>query len=141
MKYLSIIKYILLLISAAVVLVVAVTFVDDGNESIPLNLMLGWAGLMVLLTIALTIVMPIRGVLQNPKSAIGGLIGLGLIAVVILISYVMASDEPITLASKKIIEDSFTLKFADTALYATYIVFGGVIASLVFGELYKAFKN
>lgn len=140
MKYLSIIKYILLIVSAIVVIAGAVTFVD-GEENATLNLMLGWSFAMVILTIVLTIVMPLVAVFQNPKSAVRSLIGLGVIVVVFLVSYALATDDPITLANGNVIDNSFELKFSDTALYATYIAFAGVILSILYGELYKVFKK
>ena len=81
MKYLSIIKYILLIVSAILVVVGAATFVE-GEESVTLNMMLIWALVMVLLTIALVIIMPLFAVFQNPKSATRSLIGLGVLVVV-----------------------------------------------------------
>lgn len=140
MKYLSIIKYVLLVVSAILVIAGAVTFVD-GEENTTLNLMLGWSFAMILLTIALTIIMPLVAVFQNPKSAVRSLIGLGVIVVVFLVSYALASDEPIKLANGNIIDNSFELKFSDMALYATYIAFAGVILSILYGELYKVFKK
>lgn len=140
MKYLSIIKYVLLIVSAILVIAGAVTFVD-GEENTTLNLMLVWSFVMIVLTIALTVIMPLITVFQNPKSAVRSLIGLGLIVVVFLISYALATDDPITLASGKVIDDSFELKFSDTALWATYIAFAGVILSILYGELYKVFKK
>lgn len=140
MKYLSIIKYVLLIVSAILVIAGAVTFVD-GEENTTLNLMLVWSFVMIVLTIALTVIMPLITVFQNPKSAVRSLIGLGLIVVVFLVSYALATDDPITLASGKVIDDSFQLKFSGTALWATYIAFAGVILSILYGELYKVFKK
>lgn len=140
MKYLSIIKYVLLIVSAILVIAGAVTFVD-GEENTTLNLMLVWSFVMIVLTIALTVIMPLITVFQNPKSAVRSLIGLGLIVVVFLVSYALATDDPITLANGKVIDDSFELKFSDTALWATYIAFAGVILSILYGELYKVFKK
>lgn len=140
MKYLSIIKYVLLIVSAILVIAGAVTFVE-GEENATLNLMLGWSFAMIVLTIALTVIMPLIAVFQNPKSAVRSLIGLGIIVVVFLISYALATDDPITLANGDVIDNSFKLKFSDTALWATYIAFAGVILSILYGELYKVFKK
>lgn len=140
MKYLPIIKYVLLIVSAILILVGAVQGAAD-NESAALNTMLVWSFIMIILTIALTIIMPLFAVFQNPKSAVRSLIGLGVIVVVFLVSYALSDDTPIPLASGKVIDDSFSLKFSDTALYATYIAFAGVILSILYGELYKVFKK
>lgn len=140
MKYLPIIKYVLLIVSAVLILIGAVQGSAD-NESAALNTMLVWSFIMVILTIALTIIMPLFAVFQNPKSAVRSLIGLGVIVVVFLVSYALSNDTPIPLASGKVIDDSFSLKFSDTALYATYIAFAGVVLSILYGELYKVFKK
>lgn len=140
MKYLSILKYVLLIASAILVIVGAVTFAD-GEENAALNVMLVWSLVMIILTIGLTIIMPLFAVFQNPKSAVQSLIGLGAIVVVFLVSYALSNDNPIPLPSGKVIEDSLELKFSDTALYMTYITFAGVIVSILFGEFYKIFKK
>lgn len=140
MKYLSIIRYVLLIVSAILILAGAVTY-TEGEENALFDTMLVWSFVMIILTIALTIIMPLIAVFQNPKSAVRSLIGLGIIVVVFLVSYALATDTPIPLASGKVIDDSFSLKFSDTALYATYIAFAGVILSILYGELYKVFKK
>ena len=137
MKYLPIIKYVLLIVSAVLLAFGMV----QGEGSVALDVMLVWSLVMVLLTIALTIIMPLVAVFQNPKSAVRSLIGLGILVVVFLISYALATDDPIRLASGKIMDDSFELKFSDTSLWITYITFAGVILSILYGELYKVFKK
>ncbi len=137
MKYLPIIKYVLLIVSA----VLLAFGMGQGEGSVALDVMLVWSLVMVLLTIALTIIMPLVAVFQNPKSAVRSLIGLGILVVVFLISYALATDDPIRLASGKIMDDSFELKFSDTSLWMTYITFAGVILSILYGELYKVFKK
>lgn len=137
MKYLPIIKYALLIVSA----ILLVLGMVQGEGSAALDVMLVWSFAMVILTIALTIIMPLIAVFQNPKSAVRSLIGLGILVVVFLISYALATDDPIRLASGKVMDDTFDLKFSDTALWMTYITFAGVILSILFGELYKVFKK
>lgn len=137
MKYLPIIKYALLIVSA----ILLVLGMVQGEGSAALDVMLVWSFAMVILTIALTIIMPLIAVFQNPKSAVRSLIGLGILVVVFLISYALATDDPIRLASGKVMDDTFDLKFSDTALWMTYITFAGVVLSILFGELYKVFKK
>lgn len=137
MKYFSIIKYILLIVSAVLVIAGALS----STENFTFDAMLVWAAVMIVLTIVLVLVMPLVGVFQNPKSAVGSMVGLGILLVVALISYALASDAPMTIGGGEVIDDSMTLKFSDMALYATYFAFAGVIASIIFGELYKVFKK
>lgn len=137
MKYLPIVKYVLLIVSAVLLIFGMV----QGKGSVALDVMLVWSLIVVLLTIAATIVMQLIAMLMNPKSAVRSLIGLGILVVVSLVSYALATDDPIKVASGKMLDDSFDLKFSDTALWMTYLTFCGVILSIIWGEIYKVIKK
>ena len=141
MKYLSIIKYALLIVSTVLVIIGTVTFSDVAEVHSGLDTMLIWGLVMVVLAVVAVILMPLLGVAQNPKSAKRALVGLGALVVVVLVSYALATDEPIKLASGKVMDDSFDLIFSDTALWALYITFAGVIISILATEFYKVFKK
>lgn len=132
MKYLSIIKYVLLL--------AGVVFGILGMTGINVDTMLYWAYAMVFVTIGLAVIMPLFGIAQNPKSAKKSLVGILFLAVIFGLSYAMADATPITFPSGNIIDSVFELKLADTGLWATYFMFGGVIISIVFSEIYKLIK-
>lgn len=131
MKYLGIIKYVLIIISVAAIVVGITASVD---------IMLRWAYVLLILTIGLSVLMPLFGILKNPKSAVRGLIGLAIIVAVFLAAYAMSSAEPIPLPSGDVLDNEMALRFSDTALYATYFMFAGVILSIVGSELYKVIK-
>lgn len=137
MKYLPIIKYVLLIVSAILLILGMV----QGEGSVALDVMLVWSLIVVLLTIAATIIMQLIAMFMNPKSAVRSLIGLGILVVVFLVSYALATDDPIRLTSGKVLDDSFDLKFSDTALWMTYLTFCGVILSILWGEIYKVIKK
>ncbi|WP_274956927.1 hypothetical protein [Millionella massiliensis] len=141
MKYLSIIKYALLIVSTVLVIIGTVTFSDVAEVNSGLDTMLIWGLVMVVLAVVAVILMPLLGVVQNPKSAKRALVGLGALVVVVLVSYALATDEPIKLASGKVMDDSFDLIFSDTALWALYITFAGAIISILATEFYKVFKK
>lgn len=132
MKYLSIIKYALLLLSLVVVVV--------GVAGISLDAMLMWAGVMLVLTIAMALIMPLFGVFENPQSAKGSLIGLGLIALLFVVSYLLSTADPITMAGGEVFDSKGALLYADTALWSTYISFGVAAISIVGSEVYNLFK-
>lgn len=111
-----------------------------GITEVSVDTMLYWAYAMIFLTIGLSVALPLIGIAQNPKSAKKSLMGIALLAVVVGLSYIMADATPITFASGNIIDDVFELKLADTGLWATYFMFGGVIISIVFSEIYKLLK-
>ena len=141
MKYLSIIKYALLIVSTGLVIIGTVTFSDVAEVNSGLDTMLIWGLVMVVLAVVAVILMPLLGVAQNPKSAKRALGGLGVLVVVLFVSSALATDEPIKLASGKVMDDSFDLIFSDTALWALYITFAGVIISILATEFYKVFKK
>ncbi|MEG1606601.1 MAG: hypothetical protein RR066_04785 [Mucinivorans sp.] len=133
LKYLSIIKYILLIVSAIFV-VLGVT--SDDN----VGMMLNWSYLMLFITIGLAVIMPMFGIAQNPKSAMKSLIGIALVALVFFVSWALSEATPIKLANGSMLTNPGELIFSDMALWSTYIMFVGVIISIVFGEIYKLFK-
>lgn len=142
MKFIPYIK-IVLLVACAIAFIAGVATYDSENAKVVtsgLNFMFNFSAALILLTALAAIVMPIVGIIQNPKNSLKSLIGLAVIVVVFLISYLMSSDEPIKVASGQFLDNSADLKFSDTALYATYIAFSGVLVSIVVGEIYKLFK-
>ncbi len=106
------------------------------------DIALVWAYILVLLTAIAAIVFPLISILANPK----GLIRLALVlvgaAVLVLISYFMASGTPIDIIgySGTGNSDPGTLKMVDTILYVTYILFGMALASILYAIVSKAFK-
>lgn len=142
MKFIPYIK-IILLIACVVAFVAGVATYDSAQERVVtsgLNFMFNFSFVLIVLTALSAILMPLIGIAQNPQKSIKSLLGLGIVVVVFLIAYAMSSEDPILLASGKTLDNVGELKFADTALYATYFAFAGVIISIVFGEIYKLFK-
>lgn len=142
MKYLSILKYVLLIFGVALTAYAVASFneADPTQTDGGVGALLVLSAVMIALTAALTVILPLFGLLQNPKSAGKSLIGVALVALVLVVSYAMADDTPITLASGNILENSGELKFADMALWSTYIMFAGLLCAMIVTEIYKAFK-
>ncbi len=142
MKFVPYIKHILLVL-CIVVFVAAMASYDSASPRMVtggLDLLFTVSAVLIIFTIVAAIAMPLVNVLQNPKSALRSLLGLVLVAAMFFVAYGLASEDPITLASGKILDNVSELKFADTALYSMYIAFGGVILSIVGTEIYKIFK-
>ena len=106
------------------------------------DIALVWAYILILLTAIAAIVFPLISILANPK----GLIRLALVlvgaAVLVLVSYLMASGTPIDIIGYTGTgnSDPATLKMVDTVLYVTYILFGIALASILYAIVSKAFK-
>ncbi len=135
MKAVAILKFVLLVVSTVLVLL-------GMFGAMEIDAMLIWAGVLLALTALLALAMPLVGIFQNPKSARRSLLGLGVLAVVLLVSYALSSDEPVRVAGgTQIFDDKAGLMVTDTALYAMYIAMFGAFGSIVFGEIYKLIKN
>lgn len=132
MKYLSIIRYVLLAISALTVLLFFVGVSD-------VDLMLNWAYILLGLTIAASILFPLANIVQNPQAAMRSLVGLAIVAVVLGISYAISSDATIV-TPVNTFDNPVTLKLSDMGLYATYIALGVALVSILVGEVSNIFK-
>ena len=106
------------------------------------DIALVWAYILILLTSLAAVVFPLIAVLSNPK----GLIRLGMVlvgaAVLVLVSYFMASGTPLDIIGYTGTgnSDPATLKMVDTVLYVTYILFGMALVSILYAIFSKAFK-
>lgn len=106
------------------------------------DIALVWAYLLILITAIAAIIFPLITVLGNPKA----LVRLALVlvggAVLVLVSYFMASGTPIDIIGYTGTgnSDPSTLKMVDTVLYVTYILFGMALASILYAIASKAFK-
>lgn len=132
MKYLSIIRYVFLAIS---VLTVLLYFVNVSD----VDLMLNWAYILLGLTIAVSILFPVANLVQNPQGALRSLVGLAIVAVVLGISYAVASDAVIV-TPVNTFDDPVSLKLSDMGLYTTYIALGVAIVASIIGEISNIFK-
>lgn len=135
MKYLSIIRYLLLAVSA---LVVVLYFVQDPATA-EVDNMLRWAYLMIGVTAAAVVLMPIFNILKNPAGAVRSMIGLAIIAIIVLVAYGASDATPITTPSA-VYEDPAILKFSDTGLYTTYFMLAASFVSIVVAEVTNMFK-
>jgi hypothetical protein len=101
-----------------------------------------WAYILVAITLIASLVFPLISVFSNTKA----LVRLGAVlvgaAVLILISYLMASDTPINIIGYTGTENSdpVTLKMIDTVLFVTYMLFGLALASILYAIISRAFK-
>jgi hypothetical protein len=121
------------------VLVVLFGWILASNEASGVDLMLRWMYVLLGLAVALILIMSLWGLAQNPKSAIGGLIGLVILLVIVGVSFALASDKPFT-AGTKVYDNATLLKLTDTSLIAMYILMAGAVLSIIVCEARNAFK-
>ncbi len=135
MKYLAIIRYLLLAISTIVV----VAFFAQGQVADDVSYMLNWAYLMLGLSVVAVVLLPLFNVLKNPTGALRSMIGLAVIAVIVLIAYGASDATPITTPSA-VYDDPAILKFSDTGLYTTYAILAAAFVSILVAEVSNIFK-
>ena len=101
-----------------------------------------WAYILVLLTLLASVIFPLISVLSNPKALIRLLAVLAGAAVLVLISWLTSSAEPIDIIGYTGTDNSDpgTLKMIDTVLFVTYMLFGLALASILYAIISKAFK-
>ncbi len=111
-----------------------------------------WGGLVLNFSIALFIVCAVLTVgfaifkfvadaIDSPKSAIKPIIVLVVIAILIIVSYSMASDViPVFLGSDNFEITASTSKWVEASLYGMYILFGITVVALVYTELSRIWR-
>ncbi|MFI3262773.1 MAG: hypothetical protein R3Y26_07675 [Rikenellaceae bacterium] len=137
MKYLSILRYALTIVS---IVIVMLPFIQGGGETTDVDTMLNWTYGLVFFTIAAVIVLPLLNIAKNPKAAVRSLVGILIVGVIFAIAYSLSSSTPIEVSASKVYDNPLELKLSDTGLFMTYAAFGLSILSIFFGEVYKLFK-
>ena len=136
----KILELVLIVISVALLIWgFAVGFDSKGN--LPVEVLLKWAYIMVALAlVSILIISLIIGIMNNPKILVKYGLVLAGIAVLCLVSYLLAKGAPaVGLTTEQ--PDASTLKLTDTILNLTYITGAASILAIIFGELVMAIRN
>jgi hypothetical protein len=94
-----------------------------------------WSVILLAVAALLSVLFPLVQFILNPKNAGKALVGLVALGLVFLVGYLMADTTPIvtaTSAAESDFSDPSVLRFADTGIISTYILFGIAVASLLF---------
>lgn len=142
-KISSIVLYIL----AAITVVLAGLFFFGpkdtilGHDDVPVfyDKNLAWAGILVALTIVLTIIFAIEFLITNPKALKGAAISLASAAVLVGVAYALASGGPVFGFEEGEVSAT-TSKWVDVGLIVAYILGGLAIVGMVLSEIYRALK-
>jgi len=106
------------------------------------DIALMWAYVLILITLIAAITFPLIAVISNPKALIRLLIVLAGFAVMVVVSYLLASDTAMEIIGYDGTgnSDPGTLKMVDTVLFLTYMLFGLASGSILYAIISKAFK-
>lgn len=140
MKYISFVRYGLIAIS----LVILFLFLGTMNQTTGvypyIDLLMRWTYVMLFISVGAVILLPIFEMAKNPQGAKRTLIGVGILVLVIAISYALSDGSPVTSPSR-VYENAMEVRLSDTGLIATYIALAGAVAAIVVGELVKLFRK
>lgn len=113
----------------------------NGTEDVPVHFAknLGWAALLLVLTVVITFFFAIEFLITHPKALKGAAITLVVGAVLVGIAYLLSSDGSIPGIEPEE-ASATTLKWVDVGLFVTYILGGVAILGMIVSEVYRALK-
>jgi hypothetical protein len=107
------------------------------NNLINIGLYLSY--LLLIITVAAIIIIPIYFTIVNFKKAKQGLIGIGVLALVLLLAYIISpADQGLFYEAKKI--GPTASKVIGGGLFATYFIIFGIVIVILYAEISKLFK-
>ena len=136
MKYLSILRYALLIVSVAVV---AIPFMTMTGDQPSVDTMLNFAGILLGFASLAALLLPAFNLAQNPKGAVRSLLGFAIVAVVFGIAFSMSDATPVVTPAETY-DNVLELRLSDTGLFATYFAIAIAFGSIVVLEVYNMFK-
>ena len=147
-KIVTIVLWVLLIISAVLVISMMANISENEMDSTMggwINTNLVWAYILMGIGAGVAIIAGIIHMFTDIKAAKKGLVALVFMGAVILVSYLLASDEiPQFIGVQKFINDGTltgqVAKLVDTGLYATYILLALAALSVVFSGVTRLFR-
>jgi len=147
-KFVNIILWVMMGITA----ILAISFIvnissntDDPEMNRWLDTNLIWNYILLLFSLVLLVFFGVKEMISSFKESKKGMLSLLVIAAIVLVSYLMASDEiPKFLGSDKFVEQGILTpsvsKWVDTGLYTTYIFFALSIVAFIYSSVSRFFR-
>lgn len=146
-KIISIILWVLMGISIILVVLFYFGSVVPGTEGTNMEepviteLLLQWAKFMTVGATVIALGFSIMNLIINPKALKQSLIMVGVGAVLVVISYLIADDQVLNMPGYEGTQNvASTLKSAGTFLWLAYILSGLAVLAIVYSEVAKYFK-
>lgn len=147
-KIVTILLWVLLIVSAVLVISLMVNISDNNADPTMggwINTNLIWAYILIIVGAGLTVLFGLFQMITDINVARKGLISIAFLAVVALVSYLLASDAlPQFPGVHKYINDGTLTpqvsKLVDAGLYSVYILLGISILSILFSTVTRLFK-
>ena len=146
-KVLTIILWVILAISAVLVVSLMVNLGEDNDPAMNswINNNIIWTYILLVVGAGIALLAGVFQMISDIGAAKKGLLALGFIAVIAIVSYVLASDAiPQFIGVDKYLSNgSLTpgiAKLVDAGLIATYLLFGIAILSVVWSSISNVLK-
>jgi hypothetical protein len=148
-KVITIVLWALLIVSA-ILIVSLVANINSVNDADPdmlswINANLVWVYVLLAAGAGIAVLFSLFHTFTNKRAAKSGLISLLFMGGVALVAYLLSSPEmPSFIGVDKFIAEglnSKTIKLVDTGLFATYILFGIAIISIILGPVIRLIYN
>ena len=111
------------------------------EEPMITNKILLWAFILLIIATVVALAFPLMYLAANPKNAIRPLIILVIVAALVFVAFLLASDEVLHMPAYNGGDNiPAVLKKAGTGLILTYILAVGALAAILFTEIAKLFK-
>lgn len=148
-KVITIVLWALIIVSAILVisLVANINTVNDQDPTMLswININIIWVYILGILGAGIAVFFSLFHTLTNKQAAKSGLISLVFMSTVAVLAYLLASPEiPQFIGVDKFIAEGLTastMKLIGTGLWATYILFGLAIVSIVLGPVIRLIYN
>jgi hypothetical protein len=143
-KIANIVMYVLLIFTVlfTVMTLTGGTVEGDTNETpVFLDTVLNYTYFLIGACACIAILFEIYHVVTNPANAKRSLMSIGLIGVVILVSYMLSDGTPLKIIGYEGPDNvPSMLILSDVGLFVFYILFGITFGAIVYGEVSKYFK-
>lgn len=139
----NLVRFLIPILGGVGVLLTLLTIMDfDGkicSSCWPVDYVLFFTYLLFGIVLLVALFGAVTGALSKPGSLKGSLIGIGAVVLVLVISYVLASDEvmPYYKSTVSVTE----IKWSGTGLIMLYFLFAGAIGSIIFSSVYSLIKK
>lgn len=151
-KYIKILLYVLMGLGVAVLvyfLVVSAMYTEPDTrflvgtvgQAMGTDVMLIYTYILVAIAIIVALAFPLVNIIKNPKAAMRSLIGLGIMIVILGVSYLVSSDVPVLDSSGNYFTNPTELKLADMGLFSAYIMLLGAFLLIIGTEIWNAIKK
>lgn len=133
MKFTKYISVLLLIVSA----VLAAVFYSSGFSDAMVTTIINWALVLSAVALVGAVVLPVF--FGNGKGKKGMLVKVGFVAVLCVVSYLLATDA--AAEGSRIEASAATWKYTDAGLVLTALLFAIAVLSILFGSVFSKLRN